>query len=349
MEGQMKNRRYFFSAFLAALVAGIFFAHAARAQTLQSLHAAGKTEGEVTIWSPNSEIMEFQVPAFKKQFPGIQVNFFEIRPSDSVARIIAEAKQGIVSLDIGTGRYAAVAPLIERDLIQGYDDWTKIFKELNPAAVSSDGKFLANGDNVFILGYNTNLVKPEEAPATWEDLLAPKWKGKVLIEPRGVAFAYLGLVWGEEKMVAYVRRLKEQVGSFVKGGTTVAQQLAAGAGHLAIGAYSYKILQLKKDGAPVDYSKKVSPIAATGQDIFVMKGAKHPSAARLLVGWLASKDGQRIMESQAFKGSMIPGSSYITMVEAERNNVRVVREDLQNYKKADSLGRVAAKAMGVFK
>lgn len=345
----MKNRRYLFPAFLAALVFATFPVHAAYAQPLQSLYAAAKTEGEVTIWSPNSEIMEFQVPAFKKQFPGIQVNFFEIRPSDSVARIIAEANQGIVSLDIGTGRYAAVSPLIARDLIQSYDDWTKIFKGLNPSAISPDGKFLANGDNVFVLAYNTNLVKPEEAPRSWDDLLAPKWKGKILIEPRGVAFAYMGLVWGEEKMVAYVRNLKEQVGSFVKGGTTVAQQLAAGAGHLAVGAYSYKILQLKSDGGPVDYSKTASPLAATGQDIFVMKGAKHPNAAKLLVGWLASKDGQRIMESQAFKGSMIPGSSYVTMVEAEKNNVRVVREDLQNYKKADSLGRVAAKAMGVFK
>jgi iron(III) transport system substrate-binding protein len=345
----MKNPGNLFSAFLAALVLAIPFAHAAHAQTLQSLYAAAKSDGEVTIWSPNSEIMEFQVPAFKKQFPGIQVNFFEIRPSDSVARIIAEAKQGIVSLDIGTGRYAAVTPLIERDLIQGYDDWTKIFKELIPAAVSPEGKFLANGDNVFVLAYNSNLVKTEEVPATWEDLLAPKWKGKILVEPRGVAFAYLGLVWGEEKMVAYVRKLKEQVGSFVKGGTAVAQQLAAGAGHLAVGAYSYKILQLKNDGAPVDYSKKVSPIAATGQDIFVMKGAKRPNAARLLVGWLGSKDGQRIMESRAFKGSMIPGSSYVAMVEAEKNNVQIVREDLHNYKKADSMGRVAAKAMGVFK
>jgi iron(III) transport system substrate-binding protein len=322
---------------------------AVQGQTLEALHKAAKAEGVVTIWSPNAEVRDIQVVEFNKEFPEIRVNFFEIRPSDYVPKVIAEARQGRLSLDAGSGRYAAVAPLIERGLIQAYEDWTKVFHNLNSEAISKDGRFLANGDNVFVVSYSTNLVAPSDVPTSWDDLLDPKWKGKIILEPRGVAFAYLGLKWGEEKMVDYVRKLKGQVASFVKGGTAVAQQLAAGAGHIAVGAYGYKILELKSDGAPVDYARKVSPVAATGQDVFVMNGAQHPNAAKLLVGWLASEKGQQLLEAKALKGSMIPGSSYVAWKDAKKHGVEVIREDSENYKRAGALAKVAAKAMGVFK
>ncbi|HWO42380.1 MAG TPA: extracellular solute-binding protein [Candidatus Eisenbacteria bacterium] len=339
--------RFFVMIFLTACLP---IGRTATAQTLQALRNAAKAEGQVIIWSPmDVQEMQLLTEAFYKDFPGVKVNHFEIRETDYVPRIIAESRQGIVSLDVGTTKYVAAAPLIERDLIQRHTDWTKIFKDLNPAAISKDGRFLANDDLAFIVAYNTKLVKPGDVPTSWDDLLAPKWKGKLLVEPRANAFAYLGLKWGKEKTAQYVRKLKAQNPTFVKGGTTLFQQLVAGAGEVAVGGYVHRVLQLQQEGAPIDWAKKVTPIGAMPQDIFVMKGAKHPNAAKLFSGWLASERAQNIMNQKLFRGALNAGSSYVAVREFEKHHVEIVKEHLQNYKIAVEINQLAARTLGTFK
>jgi len=199
------------------------------------------------------------------------------------------------------------------------------------------------------VAYSTKLVKPEDVPNTWEDLLAPKWKGKILVEPRANAFAYLGLKWGKEKVVDYVAKLRAQNPTFVKGGTTLFQQLVAGAGSVAVGGYVHRVIQLQKEGASIDWAKKVTPIGAMAQDIFVMKGARHPNAAKLFAGWLASDKGQNLKNTRLFRGALNPGSSYIAMREFEKYKVEIIKEDLDNYKNAAEFNQVAARTLGVFK
>jgi iron(III) transport system substrate-binding protein len=345
----MKSKCLFFiSSYLLLL---LFLSGPAHAQnSLQDLYTAAKAEGEVIIWTPmDANEIRMLTEGFYKEFPGIRVNHFEIRETDYVPRVVAEARQNIVSLDMGTTKYVAAAPLIERDLIQRHKDWTRVFNDLNPAAVSKDGRFLANDDLAFIVAYNTSLIEPNEVPTSWDDLLAPKWRGKILVEPRANAFAYLGLRWGKEKTVKYVQRLKAQNPRFVKGGTTLFQHLAAGAGSLAVGGYVHRVFQMQKEGAPVDWAKKVSPIGAMPQDIFVMKGAKHPNAAKLFAGWLASEKAQNIMNTKLFRGALNPGSSYIAVREFEKYGIEIVKENLDNYKDAVVINQLAASTLGTFK
>lgn len=328
---------------------GLFLARIAQAQSpLQALYNAAKAEGEVTVYSPGKEIAAL-AEVFNKDFPGIKVNFFEIREDDYVPRILAEVKQGIVSLDVGSTRYSVITPILKRDLIQSYNDWTRIFKDLNPGAVSRDGRFLWYYDLVFNVAYNTGLVKSEEAPTSWDDLLAPKWRGKIIVEPRAMAFTYLGLKWGKEKMVNYLKKLKANNPVFGKGGTVVLQQLAAGAAPLAVGAYVHRIMQLEQDKAPVAWAKTVSPIGATVNDLFIMKGARHPNAAKLFAAWVASDKAQSLLNAKYFMGALYPGSPYIVMREIERNKVEVIKETLDNYEQVAALNEVAVAELGVFK
>lgn len=332
-------------------VALLAFIGTAWAQTpLQALYQAAKAEGEIIIWAPlDTAEVRMLNEGFSKDFPGIKVSHFELRETDYVPRVVAEARQGVTSLDMGTTKYVAAGPLIERDLIQPHSDWTNIFKDLNPAAISREGKFLANDDLPFIVAYNTNLVKPDEVPTSWEEILLPKWKGKILVEPRANAFAYLGLKWGREKTVDYVTKLKGQNPTFVKGGTTLLQQLVAGAGSLAIGGYVYRVLQLQKEGAPIDWARKVSPIGAMPQDIFIMRKARHPNAAKLFAGWFASDKAQNLMNTKLLRGALNPGSSYIAMREFEKHKVELVKETIDNYKQAAELNQLAASTLGVYK
>ncbi len=337
------------SLFVLCLVV-ILISKPALAETpLQTLYKNAKKEGEVIVWSPLRETGTMLAEEFGKDFPGIKVKHFEIRLDDYVHRVIAEARQGIVSLDIGLGRYIGISPLLKREMIQSYNDWTTIFGDLNPNAISGGGRFLASDDLAFIVAYNSKMVTPEGAPTSWDDLLSPKWKGKIIVEPRANAFAYLGLKWGKEKIVDYLRKLKGQGLTFAKGGTAVAQQLAAGAGHLAVGTYPYKILEMKRDGSPVDWAKKVSPIGAMAQVLFVLKEAPHPNAAKLFAGWLATDRAQVLMNTKLFRGALNSGSSYAVVQEMERNKVEIVKESLENYKDAAAFNKIATKALGVLR
>jgi iron(III) transport system substrate-binding protein len=323
---------------------------AAQESPLESLYKAAKAEGELMVWSPTEpEDMQILSTEFNKDFPGIKVNFFEIRETDYVPRVVAESMRGIVGLDVGTSKYVVIHPLLERNLIQSYNDWSKVFKDLNPAGVSKDGKFLANDDYAFVVGYNTQLVKTGEIPTSWDELLAPKWKGKILVEPRANAFAYLGLKWGRDKTVDYVKKLSAQNPIFVKGGTALTQQLAAGAGHLGIGGYAYKFESMKREGASVDWAKKITPIGVMAQALFVTKGGQHPNAGKLFAGWWASAKGQNIMINKMLRGALNHGSSYMIMQEFEKNRVELVKETLDNSKEAAALNEIAAKSLGTFK
>lgn len=318
--------------------------------SLQALYKAAKAEGEVTIWSPLDpwEIRLF-AEEFSKEFPGIKINQFEIRPDDYAPRVIAEARQGMVSLDVGTGRLVGLIPLLSRGLIQGYDDWTKVFKDLNPEHVSKDGRLLSQYSLLYLLAYNPKLIKPEEVPTSWDDLLNPKWKGRIILEPRVNAFAYLGLKWGEEKMVSYLKRLKQQDPVYVKGGARVNQQLIAGVAPLAVGTYVHQVLQKQSEGAPIAWAEKVSPIGSTDNVVFAAKGAKHPNAAKLFAGWLSADKAQRLMNAKMFRGTPVPGSPYGAAKTIQKHKVEIIPESLENHKEAARLNKIAVKVIGVLR
>lgn len=319
------------------------------ADPLAKLYQAAKAEGEVSFWGPTDpDEIKLLSEGFNKRFPGIKVNGFELTAGELVQRIVTEAKAGKIAVDSGEGSLGTLIPLLERDLIQPYQDWEEVF-QLPQEAVLENGKLLAWYNLVHPIAYNTNLVKPGEAPKTWEDLLEPKWSGKILVEARAKPFGYLGLLWGEEKMVDYMKKLAANKPIYTKGGTTVIQQLASGEAPLAVGTYGYKVILFQKGkGAPVDWVR-VSPVGASQFTLFTVKGAAHPNAAKLFAGWLATPEALKILEKASYKGSVLPGSGTYEAGEIQKGGMQVVVENARNSKQEANLEEKAAKALGVLK
>jgi iron(III) transport system substrate-binding protein len=325
----------------------VLFLNAVCAQAqLETLYKAAKSEGQLEIWSPTppAEIRAI-TEAFTKDFPEIKVNHFEIRDSDFVPRVLVEARLRRMSFDIGQGNYMASSALIDRDLIKAHPDLPEIFPNIPPGALTKDGRFVTMYNLIFPIAYNTDLVKPEEVPTTWDQLLTRKWgEGKIMVEPRGMVFALLGLKWGKERMLDYTQKLRAQKPLFVKSGSGIIKQLAAGAATIGIGTYIHFVLQRKNTGGPVDWSKRVDLLPAISQVMYAMKGAPHPNAAKLFSGWLSTKG--EIFHTSFLKGALRPGSSYSVQQEAERNKVETILESLENYKQLAILGESAAKSLG---
>ena len=266
--------------------------------TEQSLYAAAKTEGKVVIWTPLDMDLYKQIAAtFTARYPGVQIEPFRIQPGPAVERLVTEAKAGRISVDALDPNIAYFPLLIERGLVEAYP-WDKVF-EIPEQRTLFDKRAVVLGHYDMPIAYNTSQVRPEQI-TSWDDVLDPKWRGKILLEARGSGLAILALKWGEEKTLAYVRKLMDNRPIITKGAQGTAEALAGGQGAIAIGAYAARLTLFKEAGAPVEWAR-VGPIPSQLVAIAPIKGGPHPNAAKLLAAFWASADAQKIFyDSQRF-------------------------------------------------
>lgn len=255
---------------------------------IAKIYEAAKKEGKVVFWSPDDVEIPHDIEVFQKKYPGIKVEHFEIQPQPALQKIIAEDSAGQTNVDVFDVYYNDLKQLTDRNLAMSFD-YNKVFG-LDPSIIKGNNTGLVTWHLDFPIVYNTNLVKKEELPKSWEDLLDPKWKGKIIVEARGNAFPILSNLWGEEKTIKFVNDLMKQNPIVIKGGTPTSQAITNGQGSFAIGTYSYKIENLKKKGAPVDWAR-VGPMPLITHISGALKKAPHPNAALLFAAFLASGEG----------------------------------------------------------
>jgi iron(III) transport system substrate-binding protein len=313
---------------------------------LANLVAAAKKEGTFTLWGAD-DVADVQcyMGGFSQSYAGIDAQHFEITAGEGTERIITEARAGKTSLDVSIGSLDTVQPLLARDLVAKFDDWESMFK-LPKGSVNGNGRLVAFYHLSHPVGVNTKALGTLPVPASWEALLDPIYKGRILVEVRGKPFGMLGTVWGEKKLTDYVTALKAQNPRILKGGTTVADSLAAGEAPLAIGTYGYKILDYAENKkAPVTYAK-ISPISASSFQLYVLKNATHPNAGRLFAGWMARDAGQKTLEGCTAKGSLLPGAQGKLAKEYVSNKIELIFETPENQEQGGKFEALAAKILG---
>jgi ABC-type Fe3+ transport system substrate-binding protein len=153
----------------------------------------------------------------------------------------------------------------------------------------------------YAFAYNTRQVPDDQVPKSYEDLLDPRWKGKIAWRIGSASgtplfITNLRLAWGEEKARAYFEKLKDQkIVNFGSGSArTLVDRVIAGEYSIALNIFAHHPLISRAKGAPTN-SKLLDPVASTAATMGVVKGAKHPHAALLLIDFLLSKEGQEIL------------------------------------------------------
>jgi iron(III) transport system substrate-binding protein len=277
---------------------------------MDTLYEKAKKEGELTIWGPKDEVNAV-VEGFNKHFPALRVNPFEMWGTEAVQRIALEAKAGQTNTDVVSVSIKDAMVLIKRELLTKYAtyDQVKPFEEMGVTKnnILLDGYALSFYHLDMPLMVNTNLVSKEVMPRSWEDILNPRWRGKILLEFRAREWGYLAIRWNDERVREFGKQLKKQEPRYVRGGMPLLQQLAAGDGALGTGGYGFYILMLQEKGAPVDWAP-VSPVGVGTRGLAVLKNAKHPVAAQLFALWVSSSEGQKALETGTGQGSLAPGS-----------------------------------------
>ena len=245
------------------------------------------------------------VAAFNKKYPGIEVQYSRGDSGPNAIKVLDEARAGKVQGDVFDG-IATTPPLLKAGLVENFVP-TDVDKY--PAALR-DPKGRWNALVVYFLtpGVNTDLVGKDEIK-TAQDLLNPKWKGKIAwsTAPSCGAPAYVGAVlmsMGRDKGMAFLRALaKQDVVNVDATDRAVLDQVFLGQYAIALSIFDHHADISAKKGAPVAWLK-VEPIPAPFHSIGLVKNARHPNAAKLLIDFLLSEEGQRAFADVGYLPAM---------------------------------------------
>jgi len=260
------------------------------------LIAGAKQEGQVVLYSTMTvQDGRALAAAFERKY-GVKLIHWRGSAEKIVQRALAESKSGHDGADVFETSSHRMEALRREQLLE--DFYTPAFSELSPAAFAPDHRqYVAARFAFFVLGYNTRLVKPAELPARYEDLLNARWQGRLAIESTDVLwFAALVKAMGEERGLAFFRRLAAMKPQIRSGHILGAQLVASGEIALFIDAYNNNMETLKRSGAPVDW-KPLGPVFGQASAIGVAKHSRRPHAALLFTEFLLSREGQEFFKS----------------------------------------------------
>ncbi len=354
----MKARRDLVIVFVvSALLAASVFEHvahvvsaadtlAARPKPVQDLYAAAKKEGEVLLWGPPTDTIEkFYPQEFQRAFPGITVK--TIGDAQAPQKLLTETLAGTHQADVFWWPISGFLPLQKRGLVAKFDAGALSAFGIAADDTTLDGRGLKAANVIYTVAYDTRRLKPQDLPRTWEDLLDPRWRGRIvgatLLMP-GVP-ATLGLIKGEPWMLDFARKLRDEAQVTMVPSSPVAQQmLLRGEKDLMISLISEVLKRKHQQNDPVDWAP-VGPAWSTQHVLGVLEKAPHPNAARLFALWGASKDGKVAMERASFDGDARPGAPTRLAKLVEDARLQVVFEDMQNTEPRSALYGKARKVL----
>jgi iron(III) transport system substrate-binding protein len=147
--------------------------------------------------------------------------------------------------------------------------------------------------NVHVLAYNTKLIPRDKAPRSYDDLLNPAWKGKMLIDASEQWGALMFQIMGKEKAQRYMRELVRQNIALRRESSAMrAQLIAAGEAPMDIDSSLGPVDDLKRRGAPIDWIA-LSPVPVVTSAHAIAYRPSHPNAARLYLDFMLSREGQK--------------------------------------------------------
>jgi ABC-type Fe3+ transport system substrate-binding protein len=274
------------------------------AERQKILVAGAKKEGKVTFYTGLivDQVVRPLKEAFEKEYPFVELDFFRGNSENIARRVLAEYQAKRYDVDLISG--SAATSMVQRaGFMQRF--YSPHLAEY-PAELK-DAKGFWGSSNVYFmtLGYNTRLVKPNELPKTYEDLLNPRWKGQMMWSTsRGSgAPQFIGnilLTMGQEPGKVYLQKLKGQnIAKSTASARQILDLVIAGEYPLAVQIFNHHAYISKTAGAPVEW-QALEPVTATINTIGVAKHSPRPHAAMLFLDFLLSKRGQRVFQASSY-------------------------------------------------
>ncbi len=259
---------------------------------------AARKEGSVNWYTamdlPAAEAM---AKAFEAKFSGITVKVERSGSERVFQRIAQEYGSRITQVDVVSSADAAhllawkregwLEPVLPEDVPRSFAAGT----------FDPDGYYATHRVHLSVIAYNTTLVKPEDVPKSFADLLDPKYSGKMVKANPNYSGTILTATFQMARDLGwdYFEKLSKQKIMQVQSSTDPPKKIALGERAIMADGNHYNVLQQKDKGAPVEvvFATEGSPYVSNPSGLF--KAAPHPNAARLLHAWMFSGDGQQMI------------------------------------------------------
>jgi len=281
--------------------------------------AAARKEGKVVVGlPPSAELRKELEPAFKARF-GFEMEVFSATGPQIANRIVTEAKAGVRYFDSFIFGSCTGVPLIKSGHFDPIEPYMILPEVKDPKSWWGGHVWMDNVTNSKLFysfistkstegyWYNTTLARPEELRSL-DDLLNPKWKGKIgLSDPRvaGSGLSVWSYLW-ETKGEEFLKKLVQQDPFVSQNLRQIAEALAKGKLAVTLGVSFAQTEPFVKAGLPL----KDLPDPAEGNPssngygtLAIVKNPPHPNATRVFVNWLLSKDGQEIYSRVLLHGT----------------------------------------------
>jgi iron(III) transport system substrate-binding protein len=262
------------------------------------LIAAAQKEGKLAWYtSVDLPVAEKIARAFEAKYPGVACRVERAGAERVFQRIGQEYGSRIYAVDVVNSSDAAhfvvwkreglLAPYLPEDVARFYPAEHK----------DPDGQFATWRASLSVIAYNTTLVKPEEAPRSFADLLEPKWKGKIVKAHPGYSGTILTATYEMARDLgwSYFEQLAKQNVMQVQSSADPPKKLALGERAVMADGNEYNIFLLRESGQPVElvYPTEGSPLIVGPNGVF--KDAPNPNAARLFQSYMFSVEAQQLM------------------------------------------------------
>src|SRR3954453_2649474 len=296
---------------------------------------AARKEAKVVLYSAmDLPVGEKLAKAFGEQYPGIEVQVERAGAERLFQRIGQEFSSGIRAGDVVNSADAAhFIPWKKNGWLMPFvsDDMAQYFP---PGTRDPDGTFATTRIWLSSIAYNTNLVKPADAPTSFKDLLDPKWSARMV---KGHP-AYSGTIMTTTFQLVrelgweYYEKLAKQRVLQVQSSTDPPKKLAIGERAVMADGNEYNVVLLKEAGQPVEpvYPTEGTPTISGPTAIFA--SAPHPNAARLFQAWLHTRETQQFFTDFTAQYSVHsqvqskPGRRKIT-------DIKLMKEDAEGVEK----------------
>jgi iron(III) transport system substrate-binding protein len=273
------------------------------------VQAATKEASVVYYTSTDVLVAEKVAAAFEAKYPGIDVQVERAGAERVFQRIGQEYSSGIYNADVIETSDAVHFLVFKK---QGWlqaavpSDVAKFW----PAeARDPDGQYAAFRAHLSVIGYNTQLIKKEDAPKTYADLLDPKWKGKLVKAHPGYSGTIMTGTYLLSNLLGwdYFEKLAGQDILQVQSSTEPPKKLAQGERPVMADGNEYNLILLKETGVPIEavYPPEGTPLVIGNAAI--LKNAPHPNAAHLFYAFLFSLEAQQLNSDFGGLRSFHPG------------------------------------------
>jgi iron(III) transport system substrate-binding protein len=270
--------------------------------TRDEIMAGAEKEGELVVSPGFEETVEPVKQAFTSAYPAIKKFTWRVVTGNAAAeRNAAEIIAGRSDLDVFDINPTYRADLEKNNVFAKYDLKAMVDDgqlKIPTRSIDAGGWSTWSNNSMLVIVYNTELVAESDAPKSWDSCLDPTWNGKFFVDTDVSAFSPLYLAWGEDRVLEYTRKLKENNPVFLRGGTAGLTRLASGEASFFCGTNFHSTVRLLQKDAKAPLKIVLpDPLPVVGKENEgISVKAQHPNAALLWLEFLASPAGTEILE-----------------------------------------------------